>query len=119
MKAQELRIGNIFNYKVKEEGKEYDEISTIDNNDLRILLEKPDYENYNPVPLTDEWFLKARFVKLNSLNDTVYYKKNAIRLKKGIDCYEFGSTKIKYLHQLQNLYFALTGEELKFFYKKK
>ena len=70
-----------------------------------------------PIPLTEEWLLK---VGLN-FNNTFGFSSNKIcvfnNLKRvnihydKFSCdYEFVCPK--YVHQLQNLYFALTGEEL-------
>jgi len=70
-----------------------------------------------PIPLTEEWLLKFGFFENNSyfnIGEVLYY------------IGEFGtyldeqvwwneeiiSTNIKYVHQLQNLYFALIGREL-------
>jgi hypothetical protein len=67
-----------------------------------------------PIPLTEEWLLKFGFIP-NPYQD---------RYEKGIIKFECDKTlgetilwielapHIKYVHQLQNLYFALTEEEL-------
>ena len=69
-----------------------------------------------PVPLTEEWFLRFGFKKA-----CFGYEKGLFEVaNKSIDnyilsvaCNEYtiGEPFI-YVHQLQNLYFALTGEEL-------
>lgn len=113
MKANELRIGNYVNtgnfhlpkyrgnYQVKEEWFKWS-------------------SKFKPIPLTEEWLLKMGFVVTET--------------KAGIECFYFGkrysvfqpaNTKVwllvdgekglcetKHIHQLQNLYFALTGCEL-------
>ncbi len=120
MKATELRIGNTVNYDNKQ--------VTIAWEDLRELYLKPiRYKKlYKPILLTEEWLLKFGFeLKDNNLQDellsTFFYHKNNV-----VDV-EFGEGKlywhdnytsiyhqdILYVHQLQNLYFALTGKELK------
>lgn len=80
----------------------------------------------NPIPLTTEILEQCGFEKKtdhahaigeyywfdNGRFETVHVFNNWITLK-GID-----SCPIKYLHQLQNLYFALTNEELNFQYVK-
>jgi len=115
MEAQELRIGNLVmdNAKVK--------IVTsgmISNWDII----KRDYGGYKPIPLTEEWLVRFGFI----LEDLSYMKNIKARMKlvffDGIisqfsimqDNKEisFASNQIKEIHQLQNLYFALTGEEL-------
>lgn len=76
------------------------------------------------IQLTEEILLKCGFEK----NMHIYHYKDIIRIdwfeiefmvrfKAEIDedverYVEFKNMEIKYLHQLQNLYFALTGEEL-------
>lgn len=107
MEAKELRIGNWF--------KEYDEFRQVTYNTIRYLNNNED-ESYNPIPITEEILLKAGFSKKV---DSIWsiYTKDWIGLYKmdGTPYYEVDDTytKIKSVHQLQNLYFALTGEELK------
>jgi hypothetical protein len=78
-----------------------------------------------PIPLTEEWLLKFGFVKSpagNSVYLSIPELKAEIHFENfmgGMVCVLYCSTgsfipnEIKYLHQIQNLYFALTGEELK------
>jgi hypothetical protein len=79
---------------------------------------------YRPIPLTEEWLLKFGFVaKSIDYNFTLGNIEiaSAIRVLSTnerrnfyLDCEipEWMKIKIEYVHQLQNLYFALTGEEL-------
>jgi hypothetical protein len=65
-----------------------------------------------PIPLTEEWLLKFGFEITNNFQTKdrfQTYKKN------DIIWFEYGYIviELKYVHQLQNLYFTLTGEELK------
>jgi len=65
-----------------------------------------------PIPITEEWLLKLGFIN----DDAQRYFKNGIYLI----LYDEGCTILHnqihinyfYVHQLQNLYFALTGKEL-------
>jgi hypothetical protein len=116
MKANELRIGNLF---ILPNG----DIGKISYHEIRLMvvaIEKPDYK---PIPLTEEWLLKFGF----SNREAFSYKEwfigfNPITHDWMFDIcwlvghdypfYRNGHFAIKYLHQLQNLYFALTGEEL-------
>jgi hypothetical protein len=77
----------------------------------------------NPIPLTPEWLERCGF-KWHSLPDSEGNEHNVYTTKWGDfdltmfdnDILELESVRmphIKHLHQLQNLYFALTGEELK------
>ena len=114
MKASELRIGNYHYYHIVDpldEREEWDEICQIDADDFRILTEF-DCPEYKPIPLDEEWLLKFGFEhgeKIAVHNIFVSYKdyigiKGMLGVVKPVEC--------KYVHQLQNLYFALTGEEL-------
>ena len=97
MKANELRIGNL----LQGYSGQLFEI-TID--DL-MIIEKGD-SKAKPIPLTEEWLLNFGYIKNGSnyiiqghsifvCNDLLMCDKNGIVLKS--------------VHQLQNLYFALTG----------
>ena len=73
---------------------------------------------FEPIPLTKEWLLKFGF-NANRYNDEF----ELYPLMFDCEYTDHGewnisydghplSTEVKYVHQLQNLYFALTGEEL-------
>jgi hypothetical protein len=72
-----------------------------------------------PILLTEEWLLKFGFKKGNQiypkgfsllvLNTDFYWGFN---LEDKLDCELNDVQPINYVHQLQNLYFALAGEEL-------
>ena len=121
IQPQYLRIGNYIEYN--------GEIIKLDGSLLCCYIQNELDYPFNEVPLTEEWLLKFGFNK--------EYQKGYI----GIDVYnsdfvlteplkmgewqtnytfqfETGSVRkfkeIEYVHQLQNLYFALTGEELTF-----
>ena len=101
MKASELRIGNL----VYKNG-----IATEITADtmLDILRYTTPFE---PIRLTEEWLLKFGFER-NKDAWTSFIKNDVII---ATDKFIYMSrTKLKYVHQLQNLYFALTGEELTF-----
>ncbi|HXU28814.1 MAG TPA: hypothetical protein VN698_16410 [Bacteroidia bacterium] len=108
----ELRIGNL----VYEEGDQLTEIINGWQMDEGMEL--------FPVPLTEEILLKCGFEKLGIEDDDIFYR-ILIKFPWGghviLHC-NFGDPNeefslwsypyIKSLHQLQNLYFALKGEEL-------
>jgi hypothetical protein len=117
MKASELRINNLVNYKIVDEldeRKEWFEPCEIDAVDLQVID-----SDYQPIPLTEEWLLKFGFEKSDN-NFDWYIKDNyCVSFLKELDLIVFkikfqtvDICKIKYVHQLQNLYFALTNEEL-------
>jgi hypothetical protein len=131
MEAKELRIGNW----VKESG-----ISSRKNTTDPYQCELSDM-NYYPfleaIPLTEEWLLKfgfySGFTGISEFSMDVNKSKhdlNAIdtfRIYNSCDLWHpeilsitdisepndfLALNAVRYVHQLQNLYFALTGEEL-------
>jgi hypothetical protein len=125
---RELRIGNLLLIGGRET-----EIIAIDKEGLngyaghdREMLYEHDFRyddqhKVQPIPLAEEWLVKFGFENLES--KTLFTKKfNVARVFSivqhgytGVFTYptQNGVTIIQYVHQLQNLYFALTGEELK------
>ena len=110
MEKNEMRIGNYI--KTKSEG-----IIPIERG-----WQIDEGEETEPIPLTEEWLLKFGFYFDLKTDYDGYWKKYKegfeIRIYKFEDYFEYGwqlghdPIKIKYVHQLQNLYFSLTGEEL-------
>lgn len=73
-----------------------------------------DFENAKQIPLTEEWLLKFGFEKDNKWIFHIKLMKGYININ-GVFClfeYKENHQNIIYVHQLQNLYFALTGNEL-------
>lgn len=108
MKANELRIGNYLN--TVNGVKRVSDISV----DRYCWFTDNQCE---PIPLIEEWLLKFGFVNQNygwNIKDFGLfdhnYKKGELNLK--LNASEVPIIEIKHVHQLQNLYFALTGEEL-------
>lgn len=99
MKASELRIGNLIYSKGLKENIKV-EYSLLSNNDdcMNYL--------YNPIPLTDEWLVKFGFKK----GVKGWFKTLDNNLK--FNLYMYNRSLYLSVHQLQNLYFALTNEEL-------
>jgi hypothetical protein len=125
MKANELRIGNLVEYNgnvIDCVDVMCDGINTKDIEGINIVF-------IHPIPLNEEWLLNFGF-------STTDYKKGYIGIdhKAGGIITDFVLTyplvngvfqkhfiwehskfkyqELKHVHQLQNLYFALTGEEL-------
>ena len=116
--ANELRIGNLVEYKITDkfdERKEWWEVSKIDADDIHWLSKvDTNDDDFRAIPLTEEWLLKCGFVE-NCYQDRfenkfIHVECNKIRGK--TELWIENIPHIKYIHQLQNLYFALTGEEL-------
>ena len=123
MKASELRIGN---FGIDRDGRIciVEELSI--NEEPRIVAISGGLTSLpvTPILLTEEWLLKLGFeINKHEINS---YKKEinsfffCINIISGTcyindgDGYEGADilNKCKHVHQLQNLYFALTGEEL-------
>lgn len=117
IQANELRIGNWVYY---EKDKCNVKISIGD-----FLYKENEY--FAPIPLTEEWLLRFGFDRELSLCDfSILLDENldtklmidlhdAVATTSIYDCDEITITYIQdtlSVHQLQNLYFALTGEEL-------
>ena len=104
IQPNELRIGNW--------------VSGPDNHQYQIKIEDL-YFNHVPILITNEILVKFGFEKISG-----YYSKSPIVITDRwveIEGYNYDYSgaivekKIcKHLHQLQNLYFALTGEELEY-----
>jgi hypothetical protein len=125
MKASELRIGNLVNLMLNH--KDFETIC-VDVTDLINILHGGVYE---PIPLTEEILLKLGFKNIDIGGNFItytdlehnYYLQIDVRkndrkyliLDNSVDeLRAFSMVDIEYVHQLQNLYFALTGEELKY-----
>lgn len=118
IQPQELRIGNYY------QGASRGNIETVTWQTLRDLSEGK--LNLLPIPLTEEILIKAGFEKdLHCGYESVYHHKNfdlCIYNKigtLGFELHEVEGFTINHepffnLHQLQNLYFALTNKELIF-----
>lgn len=119
IKSTELRIGN----KLQKENGEIFTVLRLDNTNDVLVEEQRGLltlgYNLLGIPLTEQILLKAGFdktmawtfaIELKGNLKLVYYlgeKGWSIGFKNYSDF-----SDLKYLHQLQNLYFALTGEEL-------
>jgi len=123
MKASELRIGNLIQLYRKPIDKEKTNHIVKQIGDDLIMLVDGFLVNTDagiePIPLTEEWLIKFDW-DMESMEDglicydLVY---DDIINQYHFYIYSVGGNKIncallKHVHQLQNLYFALTGEEL-------
>lgn len=134
--SSELRIGNIVSFPIEKSGENsYYENSVIVklsllyasafvlNGDSNKYYETP-IPKIIPTQLTQGWLLKFGFKTRTTENHSVQYfiGENPITKDWLFDIlwqdsqdypfYRNGHFKIKYVHQLQNLFFALTGEDL-------
>ena len=123
MKASELRIGNYLQHPergliiVRGIETDFDDLNrenTVNDFAVSELL---------PVPLTEEWLLKFGF-KDDEPHTYINLDEHSVmsiqfdQYKKIISLFSAGAhyylLEIKYVHQLQNLYFSLTGQDLEF-----
>jgi hypothetical protein len=136
MKANELRIGNLI-YEIVDTPenpklKELFRVSTICElfNTLHDIDDNiTSIDNCEPIPLTEEWLLNLNFnsqykkgwigidVKHSNgtTTDFVLSYPKRMGMWQTFFAFEYDSyrfVELKYVHQLQNIYFALTGEEL-------
>lgn len=130
MKATELRIGNYVN-----QGQYSEQPLTAYNIYQLELKEKggkvADYYNdIEPIKLTEDWLLRFGFHKwgVDDMPSTVSFELAPLNIQysKNTNCYGwlfekreennslswYPKVEIKYVHSLQNLYHALTGNEL-------
>ena len=139
MKSQDLRIGNylyyehtthivsgihgnkVYSWWVKD-GEPVIEYEAKDISGTQV--ENPYIDvisQYEPIPLTEEWLIKLGFEKLTDSKDG--FKNTTYTYTKGISFIVYfdgvrlstnfwmGNEK-HYIHQLQNLFYVLSGEEL-------
>jgi hypothetical protein len=90
-------------------------VTTLSGGDLSVILDYGLEEEIVPIPLTEEILLAFGFEYDDIDGNSGYWKVNNFKVVFGEDgCSYNWSLIIKYVHQLQNLVFALTGEELTF-----
>jgi len=112
MEAKELRMGNLVH------GNPYNGLITVFSNNKCVIKHKSGIarfliEDLEPIPLTEEWLLKFGFeIKQSRFGNEYLGKINLYTTsdKNIVFCYDGYLKGIKYVHQLQNLYFALTGK---------
>ncbi len=133
LEAKDLRIGNLV-YGVADNKKIVTEVTALDNVNLTeypIWLAPKDgagedeYESVEPIPLTEEWLLKLGLEKtthlfgldifLKDIRDSyvvakihkykLFYREHPLLPLSPLK-------ETKHAHELQNLYFTITGEEL-------
>jgi len=118
MKASELRIGNLLEFsngivpsKIITVGRRFFSSASVNGDgdgDFQIT------PYYKPITLNEDWLMKFGFDKnfdflLRKKGFSICFEKVGNKL----NCYlESIGIDIQYVHQLQNLYFALVGKEL-------
>ena len=121
MKANELRIGNLL---------EHDGMVVVADGVSILDIWSATGNDYEPTPLTTDWLKRLGFDQESSgsskdgwwqsygIEETTdkFGLQYILDIEKFEFYYDVGSfqqeLEIKHVHQLQNLYFAITGEEL-------
>lgn len=118
----ELRIGS---YLIDTDTGRLGIVRTISNRKITLKLEHSTIWQhiieYSPIPLTEDILLKCGFGGSNETIFTkmdigpIYFSRPYVGAKHYLVKAISGDkiTSVKHLHQLQNLYFALTGKEIK------
>ncbi|MEP6466888.1 MAG: hypothetical protein ABJB05_11320 [Parafilimonas sp.] len=119
MKVQELRIDNFFDVRAY-----YDDtgrikrITEIGKNQVHIAGKWISVDKLVSISITEEILLNSGFTQFSWLKESSVFECSFFKCllnDSGVNffCDNFKNIKpVKYLHQLQNLYFDLTGEEL-------
>lgn len=119
IKLNELRTGNLLNYDTSE-GETLP--TKIDWQDLKWLDEDPKGFNlvHTPIPLTEELIKDFGFAN-SKTQDKFFTKDNTVGISTADDKFRFIQGNfvcqlvlrdLKYIHELQNIYYSLYGTEL-------
>jgi hypothetical protein len=115
MKANELRLGNLTYYNFHDK-KEVVEICFNDFKNFERCIDR-----FSAIPLTEEWLLGFGFEFKEIYNgfvknidkDNEFIIAENVNIKQDYYLCDIDITiELKHVHQLQNLYFALTNKEL-------
>ncbi len=132
LKATDLRVGNILNYDTPEGDMVNIEVRW---GHIKWISEDPKGFNlvHSPIPLTEEWLEKFGFTNIDNTNIYVIsmHKIGDVKLKSlavyidesnytiaivdyytGVEKTDLLHLDYKFVHQLQNITHALTGQEL-------
>jgi hypothetical protein len=122
MKVTELRIGNLIEINEMAEPvvsiDKYGINYTVNSVGSNAIKQFYHIDRVKPILITKEWLLKFGFVQQywRFFPMTYYQKRNMLySLSDGnVELHDpnICLTQLKYVHELQNFYFALTGEEL-------
>ena len=110
MKSNEIRVGNFILFSGVETKVIPQDFATQCRG-----INSSKMPNFEPIKLSKEWLIKFGFNYTTGFGESTYYKNGisieVIGLSLQLPDYDI---HIEYVHQLQNLYFALCGEELVF-----
>ena len=120
MNANELRIGSLVFSKETKEVEIITGVSDIHISFSSITSGYPTIEEIEPILLTEKWLLKFGFKKTTDGFLKIKTRKRGVCLEINLKTKRFILFNsfftellfLEHVHQLQNLYFALTGQEL-------
>jgi len=112
--VKELRVFNYIQYKFHKDSGGWEDIKVLPK-DIDFISKNPNNDIYKPIPLTDSW-LKDFGFDSNPYEDRYELEGFYIQVDKTKGFLDLWVTNcrldLKHVHQLQNLYYALTGKEL-------
>ena len=119
MEAKELRIGNYVNFKFHKDSGGIKKVEVFLSDIENLIHGGNRSKYYEPIPLTEDWLVKFGFKKgVVKLGCQEYWIDGVLGVYKMVGSYPhfahgaINDIKLKHVHKLQNLYFALTNEEL-------
>lgn len=113
MKAQELRIGNLVNYSETQSIFKVIGIHKFGldvENDIETTY--IEYDQFASIPLTEQWLLDFGAEKFPSGDKSYILNGLLISWAECRGVFIYNGIELKHVHTLQNLIYALTGEEL-------
>ncbi|MGD1319535.1 hypothetical protein [Chryseobacterium sp. 2R14A] len=113
MESFDLRLGNLV---LDIDGK-IGKITSISDRSIVVNDESIGFSNLSlkGIPIDNKWLIKFGYQPIEGIFDEIhFFKKGNHKIWKPFDEFldDYYRFKIKYVHQLQNLYFALNQEEL-------
>ena len=122
MKTNDLRIGNFIS-DANASDSFFARVKKLDYSRCFYGQFHSAYSDLKPIAISEEWLIKFGFKMIRTNKDSGYKELGLIKKRFHImfsiecncnpECFvENIGIDIIYVHQLQNLYFALTGEEL-------
>lgn len=108
----DLRIGNLIFSKETQEVQKITGITEEHPFFNSITFDYPNWDEIEPIKLTEEWLVNFGLSKNNGY--PYKFLNGFIKIRNGVYFYKYYhlDIELKYVHQLQNLYFSLTQTEL-------
>ena len=130
IKANELRIGNYVDCTKKRHNEKVILVESVTFDKINVNFREYDLSDLLPIPLTEKILLKAGFEKSENtynkicfINDDLDFDivkhgdKWVFARNTNEECtsfFYFAHNRFQFVHDFQNLYFAIVGEELSF-----